>query len=436
MGKTSKRKEILQGADNYAVWLAKFDAAMRKDEKYDELLDHGPDLEQVWLQRKVARYDQIQARKEQMKASLALVTIDDADAPLEDGASDMTGAEPSGSDEEIEGATYRTLAEQDNKRKELERNQFIEDVCITLEAQVIKVNKDLYAEIIEVVSSTLVTKLSREAKNNGLECLKILDEKYAGEDSVKVKKLKAELMNMEPADHKNFIAFLEAIMAIYHELIALRKPPDTDCIQLSVQEHIPVSSSSIITVLGETNPDMPFETWMKRVEKHCLCVAQLKHKGEKSKKEKVAAKQAKVPEAPPPAASPPPAAPPPAAPNQLLCQICKQYGHAAWKCKFRYSTEGKNQNMGNNPFTRKCHHCGDTTHLVKDCPKKHASAIKQASSKDLKKAFKAASLREELVEKAKKKKKKKVAAKKSSSKKKKVTPAYILFFIIRGIRRE
>ena len=85
MGKTKTKQTALAGAKNCLIWLEKFDAKVRKNEKYDDLLEHGVDLEAVWLQRRVKQYDAILAKRDQMKLGLlqhgmhpALADIDDA----------------------------------------------------------------------------------------------------------------------------------------------------------------------------------------------------------------------------------------------------------------------------------------------------------------------------------------------------------------------
>ena len=417
MGKT-KTKKILTGADDYGIWLAKFDAAMRKDERYDDLFDHGDDLEQIWLQRRVKKYDTILERRDQMKTRLLLLTDLDEKSAKEsseyDSGDSGLGSEMT-EEEAITASPNRLLGEEEAKQRDNDRHVMIEEACIAIQKKVRKTKRDLYSEIIEAISDELVGRLNRECKNDGLQAMRLLGEKFAGKDKVRVKQLKAELMNIKPEDYKLFTDFMDAMMVIYHELTIMGKPPDTDSIQISIQEHIPESCASIITVLSETDPDLEFEDWMKRVEKHCATAVKLNRKHKK-----VPAKQTVKFEDTRPADTT-------STSTSVKCQICKQEGHPAWKCKFRYSNS-EGMPKGQNPFIKKCHYCGDTTHLVRDCPKKQADknkVIDTASSKQLKKAYQAACKREDKSKaKEKKKGKEKVAAKKANKKKtkKKATP--------------
>ena len=399
MSESKSRITTLEGSEDYSIWKTRLKARIAKSKQgLDRLLIHGDDLVEIMTNEAV--------QKQQNQNRLSLRTTTGAN-PVESN-SDLSDADSTGEEPVIQAEEITPV------------NELMEQA----EKAVDKMNRKLYAEIIETVSDAIAKRLERRAENDGMMCIELLKKWFEGKDVTRVRRLKTELSELEAGKFDTFPDYMEGIMALQQQLEVLGKPSDEDQLKLNIEKEIRVNFTDykdILVELGtDENCDLDLQDYVDRVEAHCIRIDALTRV--KTKKKAIASQTREQRRGNNYNGS-----------NYIECAKCGKGGHIESNCLMDHTcsncgkkghnskscwestSAGKGKGTGRgggkggkgnrtrNPFTKGCYNCGEIGHQQWQCPKLNSKQLKKAyqaklmeeeneaqSSTQLKKAYKAA----------------------------------------------
>ena len=373
MSESKSRIITLEGGENYGIWGTRFEARASKIKGVGKLLQHGKHLAYILVdEAKHSHRQSLRLKQKTTPAKTPAKTEREGEESSDWGDWGASVPELSGETE-----TEPILAEMSE-----------DEMLDAAEKKASDLNKRLYTEIIETVNDAIATKLERRAKHDGLECMDLLKKWFEGKDITRVRKLKAQLTELDPANHSSFPDYMEEMMNLQQQLQTLDRPTDEDQLKLSIEKEIRVNYEQYKDILVELSlgcfDDLDLQDYVDKVEAHCIRIDAITNVTKQKKRIALQAgtqprnnykgnnfKSCKK------------CGKPGHDESECLkdhkCSTCGINGHTSKTCRSEKPTSGKGgKGRGRNPFSKECYNCGSEDHLKWECPKLNSKQLKKA----------------------------------------------------------
>jgi len=217
-------------------------------------------------------------------------------------------------------------------------------------------NARIFAELTLCLDDKSLTLVIRDARDKGLEALKILREHYLGSSKPRIISLYSELMSMKKSDSETATEYMLRAETTATALKNAKENISDSLLTAVLLQGLPEDYKAFATVVTQKKEPMnfvDFKVALRSYEESEKCRARAAKCDNTENVMKVQGK------------------------SKIICYNCNKEGHKRYQCPSNQNNSGKNNFSDKNNYSDKkwCNLCKNSTHNYSQCRNKNSSKV-------------------------------------------------------------